>query len=67
MKIAITILTIVCAFLTCIIILNDKAWMYKFDQQEKENAKQLALQDSVHKVMYDRILKGNYKPNKVNQ
>ena len=65
MKITIALLIIVCTFLTAIIILNDKAWMYKLNEMEKAHESEKLMQDSTYNVLYERILKHNYKPKKV--
>jgi len=65
MKTLLAIKSIFIIVLIAFILINDKAHLYREKTMEREFAKGYAKQDSVHKVMYERILKGNCKPKKV--
>lgn len=65
MKLAIAAQTIIIILLASLVVINEKAHLYNEKLMYREFAKRLNEQDSVHKVMYERILKHNYKPKKV--
>ena len=65
MKTLIAIKSIFIIVLIAFILINAKANIYKEKCMEREFAKRLHQQDSTYNVMYERILKGNYKPKKV--
>jgi len=59
-----TLLIGIITILISLIVIDEEANKYNVKCMEREFAARLKQQDSTYNVMYERVLKGNYKPKK---